>query len=64
MAADRIPFYSHRQNRDGSFDSICPRCFRTIAREKTESALRPKEETHDCDFMETTGDSEFPSLHS
>jgi hypothetical protein len=49
MAADRIPFYSHRQNRDGSFDSICPRCFATIAHATEITKLNSYEKQHICD---------------
>ncbi len=40
--------FSHRQNRDGSFDSICPRCFRTVATRSTESLLARDEFRHIC----------------
>jgi len=40
--------YPHRMNAGGSFDSICPLCFRTIASAKTEAALVKAEEKHVC----------------
>ena len=38
--------FPHRRNEDGSFDSICHRCFRTIGREKEEEKLRAAELKH------------------
>lgn len=45
------PAYSHRQNPDHTFDSICHRCFSTVAREATESALAKHEQRHKCDAL-------------
>jgi hypothetical protein len=39
----------HRANPDGTFDSICLDCFRTIGTEKRETDLRRREEAHVCD---------------
>ena len=41
--------YPHRLNRDGSFDSICPRCFQTIASQYTEVSLAEDERRHICE---------------
>jgi hypothetical protein len=41
--------FAHRRNDDGSFDSICPRCFRTIAQSARESDLQIAEDGHVCD---------------
>jgi hypothetical protein len=41
--------FPHRRNRDGSFDSICPRCFHTVATRKEESELAKDEHRHICD---------------
>lgn len=38
-----------RVNRDGTIDSICVRCFTTIACCRHEEDLRAAELTHDCD---------------
>ena len=46
-AATKKPF-SHRKNRDGTFDSICPHCFRTIANRTTEAQLAKDEFRHVC----------------
>ena len=49
MAANRVPFYSHRQNRDGSFDSICSRCFATVAHANDITELNSYKKNHVCD---------------
>lgn len=41
--------FLHRANRDGSFDSICKECFRTVATVKCESDLNVAERDHVCD---------------
>ena len=41
--------YPHRVNLDGSWDSICTRCFLTIAHCKTEKELAEVERKHVCD---------------
>lgn len=43
----RIAF-PHRPNRDGTFDSICPYCFMTVASHIPETRLGPIEERHQC----------------
>ena len=40
--------YAHRQNRDGSVDSICKTCFATVAQAKDEPALAQHEWAHQC----------------
>jgi hypothetical protein len=42
------PFFPHRQNRDGSFDSICLKCLLTIANERNEDNLAECEKYHIC----------------
>jgi hypothetical protein len=42
-------FYPHRQNRDGSFDSICLKCFATVANAKEVTELKSYEKEHICD---------------
>jgi hypothetical protein len=49
MATTRIIFYPHRQNRDGSFDSICPKCFTTVANAKEVTQLNSYQKEHICD---------------
>jgi len=41
--------YPHRDNRNGTIESICPRCFETIGTAAIESDLKPMEEAHQCD---------------
>ena len=38
----------HRRNDDGTWDSICLGCFKTIARAKSETELREQEFEHVC----------------
>ncbi len=40
--------YRHRQNADDTVDSICLRCFRTIATGANENFLAQSEEAHHC----------------
>jgi hypothetical protein len=44
--------FSHRLNNDGSFDSICLRCFRTIASNNHEIALAAVEARHECELAD------------
>jgi hypothetical protein len=41
--------FSHRMNKDGTTDSICPRCFTTIGRSTWEADLDRMEAAHACD---------------
>lgn len=41
--------FPHRRNPDGSFDSICPKCFRTVATRRHETELAQAERDHVCD---------------
>jgi hypothetical protein len=49
MMANKPTLYPHRRNEDGSYDSICPACFATVARSTTEFELTEYEKTHICD---------------
>jgi hypothetical protein len=40
--------FIHRQKKDFSFDSICPRCFLTAASCQTEDGLAAMEIDHTC----------------
>jgi hypothetical protein len=40
--------YAHRQNGDGTFDSICLHCFRTVTTANTECELVFGEAQHSC----------------
>jgi hypothetical protein len=46
------PIFSHHGNPDGTIDSICSLCFKTIATEATEADLRGAEEAHVCSGFE------------
>jgi hypothetical protein len=49
MADPVIIFFPHRHNRDGSFDSICTKCFVTIASAQTDAELAVYDKKHICD---------------
>jgi hypothetical protein len=40
--------YSHRANANGSYDSICMNCFRTVVTQDSEAELSTREATHVC----------------
>jgi hypothetical protein len=42
------PYFQHRHNRDGSCDSICLRCYRTVASTLYEDWLAHAESNHTC----------------
>lgn len=41
--------FPHRMNKDGTTDSICPRCFTTVGRSTWEADLDRMEAAHSCD---------------
>ena len=45
--------FTHRKNADGTFDSICLSCFRTVGSANIESELTESERQHICpnDFI-------------
>jgi hypothetical protein len=43
--------FAHRHNWDGTWDSICTKCFLTAATEWTEDGLQMHELHHDCDLL-------------
>jgi hypothetical protein len=49
MAALLRPHFPHRENDDGSFDSICSVCFVTVASADKENELAFNESMHKCD---------------
>jgi hypothetical protein len=49
MRTISIEKFPHRRNRDGTFDAICPRCYRTIATVNNEDALTETEHDHICE---------------
>jgi hypothetical protein len=40
--------FPHKENRDGSYDSICPVCFETVATVQNEFELMAHEAKHVC----------------
>jgi hypothetical protein len=44
--------FPHRRNEDGSFDSICPGCYQTVATEANEAELSRFEREHVCNPIE------------
>ena len=40
--------FPHRQNQDGTIDSICPHCFSTVATSSDETILLGAERLHKC----------------
>jgi hypothetical protein len=43
------PSFAHRRNRNGSYDSICTKCYATVASAESEEALSSLESAHVCD---------------
>ena len=43
------PSFRHRENLDGTWDSICMRCYATAAHTHREILLSPAESEHRCD---------------
>lgn len=43
------PIFPHRHNANGTHDSICLRCFVTVATVRDESELAVHESAHACD---------------
>jgi hypothetical protein len=41
--------FAHRRNRDSTVDSICTRCYQTIASGQSDSTLKSVEANHLCD---------------
>src|ERR1700730_14332731 len=52
MADSHLITFAHRGKADGTWDSICLRCFRTIATAPNAAWLTPKETGHTCDLLD------------
>jgi hypothetical protein len=50
--------FHHRVNVDGTIDSICLRCFLTVAKADIGSDLQELEAAHQCPDKDPYGDSE------
>jgi hypothetical protein len=58
--AEPVPAaFPHRRNKDGTFNSICPVCFRTVATRLLEYQLATKERNHVCKDAEDWSDIEL-----
>ena len=58
MVVEQVTQYAHRTNFNGSFDSICKFCFRTIGSSRNEADLNEPERFHACmdsDLMKSRG---------
>jgi hypothetical protein len=64
MTFQAQPTFPHRHNRDGVIDSICSRCFVTIASAEVESELAQYERSHVCDPIRLYQLSADPSRRS
>ena len=68
MLAQLNSHFPHRHNRDGSHDSICTKCFLTIASVREESELVQFEIDHVCDpvlfYQFSQGDSSHCSFRN
>jgi hypothetical protein len=48
MAQAARETFPHRLNPDGSVDSICPKCLKTVATKRSEVELTACEASHTC----------------
>jgi hypothetical protein len=48
MGYRSVGYYPHKRNKDGSFNSICLVCFRTVASHMIEDELAEEEKKHVC----------------
>ena len=68
MTLQHAAIFPHRRNRDGSFDSICMTCFRTVATKYKETELNDAEKDHTCERSAVAqrggGPMRVPSLRS
>lgn len=52
MAVSARPTFPHRRNADGTYDSICTKCFVTVASTNNEADLLKAEEAHICSGLD------------
>jgi hypothetical protein len=55
MTGTSVRTYPHRKNADGTWESICSDCLRTIAKVKDETDLEVIDRIHDCAQFERSG---------
>jgi hypothetical protein len=56
--------YFYRENSDRTIDSICPRCFQTIAKGPMVEHLRSAEDEHACAALEGVESSSHSQRHT
>lgn len=56
--------FAMRQNQDGSFDSICLRCFQTVKADSTRGGLKRFEKNHECSAHHAAPVTAFPEKKS
>lgn len=49
MDSSPHPGFARRENKDGSFDCVCMKCYATVASSLQEAELEQGEQTHQCD---------------
>ena len=49
MAVEQNIEFSHRNNYDGTYDSICKTCFKTVSNRAVEAELYEDESNHRCE---------------
>jgi len=49
---DVLRVFAHRLNIDGTYDAICPECFRTVSTEHIEDRLISSEIAHFCNLSD------------
>jgi hypothetical protein len=62
--ASTLRKFPHRLNRDGSYDSICLKCFATVANTRTEIELTAFDKSHACNHAMLCDRRLFHAPHS
>ncbi len=62
--ASTLRTFPHRLNWDGSYDSICLKCFATVATTRTESELTAHDKNHACNHAMLCDRSLYRAPHS
>ena len=59
MSDLREPFFPHRRNRDGSYDSICLACFASVG-SGTQEELEQLDKKHVCEPADLANRASYP----
>ena len=59
MPSQKGSYFHHRLNRNGTYDSICPGCYITVATTSQEGDLVLHEKTHECDPLMASQISQY-----